>query len=68
MKLVETDEFIKAARLKKRIGGGSAARVLMTVLRINKLNKLYEAISHHQGMDFIDALIGKLQLEYEVSE
>ncbi len=68
MKLVETDEFIKAARLKKRIGGGSAAKVLMTVLRINKLNKLYEAISHHQGMDFIDALIGKLQLEYEVSE
>ena len=68
MKLVETDEFIKAARLNKRIGGQSAAKVLMTVLRINKLNKLYEEISHNRGMDFIDALIDKLKLEFEVSE
>jgi putative hemolysin len=68
LKLVETDEFIKAARLNKRIGGQSAAKVLMTVLRINKLNKLYEEISHHRGMDFIDALIDKLKLEYEVRE
>jgi putative hemolysin len=67
LKLVETDEFIKAARLKKGMGGNSAAKVLMTVLRINKLNKLYEEISHHRGMDFIDALIDKLELEFEVS-
>jgi putative hemolysin len=68
LKLVETDEFIKAARLKRGRGGGSAAKVLMTLLRINKLNKLYDEISHHRGMDFIDALIDKLQLEFEVSE
>ena len=68
MKLVEPDEFIKAARLKRGRGGGSAAKVLMTVLRINKLNKLYEEISHHRGMDFIDAMIEKLKLDYEVSE
>jgi putative hemolysin len=67
-KLVETDEFIKAARLNKRIGGASAAKVLMTVLRIKKLNKLYEELSHHRGMEFIDALIDRLQLEYEISE
>jgi putative hemolysin len=40
----------------------------MTLLRINKLNKLYEEISHLKGMDFIDALIDRLQLDYEVSE
>ena len=68
MKLIETDEFIKAARLKKGRGGGHAAKVLMTVLRINKINKLYEEINHHRGIDFIDALIDKLQLEFEVSE
>ena len=68
VKLVETDEFVKAARLNKRIGGNSAAKVLMTLLRINKLNKLYDEISHFRGMDFIDALIDKLQLEFEVSE
>ena len=68
MKLVEPDEFIKAARLKRGRGGGSAAKVLMTVLRINKLNKLYEEISHNRGMDFIDALIEKLKLDFEISE
>ena len=68
MKLVETDEFIKAARLNKRIGGASAAKVLMTVLRINKINKLYNDLSHLKGMEFIDALIDRLQLEFEVSE
>ena len=68
LKLIETDEFIKAARLKKGRGGGSAAKVLMTVLRINKINKLYEEINQHRGIDFIDALIDKLQLEFEVSE
>ncbi len=68
MKLIETDEFIKAARLKKGRGGGHAAKVLMTVLRINKINKLYEEINHHRGLDFIDALIDKLKLEFEVSE
>ncbi|MCK5068645.1 MAG: 1-acyl-sn-glycerol-3-phosphate acyltransferase, partial [Bacteroidales bacterium] len=68
LKLVETDEFIKAARLNKRIGGASAAKVLMTVLRINKINKLYNDLSHLKGMEFIDALIDRLQLEFEVSE
>jgi putative hemolysin len=68
LKLVETDEFIKAARLNKRIGGASAAKVLMTLLRINKINKLYDDLSHFKGMEFIDALIDRLQLEFEVSE
>jgi putative hemolysin len=67
LKLIETDEFMKAARLN-RFGGASAARILMTVLRINKINRLYDEISHLRGMDFIDALIENLQLEYEVSE
>jgi len=68
LKLIETDEFIKAARLKKGRGGNSAAKVLMTVLRINKINKLYEDVSQYRGLEFIDALIEKLKLEYEVSE
>ena len=67
MKLIETDEFVKAARLN-RIGGASAAKVLMTVLRIKKINKLYDEVSHHRGIDFINALIEKLQLEFQVSE
>ena len=67
VKLIETEEFMKAARLG-RLGGASAAKVLMTVLRINRINKLYDEVAHHRGIGFIDALIEKLQLEYEVSE
>ena len=67
MKLIETEEFVKAARLG-RIGGGSAARIMMKALRINKINKLYEEINHLRGMDFVDALIDRLQLEFEVNE
>lgn len=67
LKLIETDEFVKAARLG-RVGGASAAKILMTVLRINKLNKLYDNISHLEGMEFVDALIDKLQIEFEVNE
>ncbi|RPI44188.1 MAG: hemolysin, partial [Bacteroidetes bacterium] len=67
MKLIETDEIIKAARLK-RFGGASAARILMTILRVNRINKLYDEVSRYRGIDFIDALIEKLQLEYEVRE
>lgn len=64
-KLIETDELVKAAKLK-RIAGGGVARVIMTLLRINKLNKLYEEISDAKGIEFIDELIEKLELDYEV--
>ena len=58
---------MKAAKLN-RFGRTGAAKVLMTVLRINRINKLYDDLRHLRGMAFIDALIERLQLEYEVSE
>ncbi len=66
-KLIETEDIINAAKLNK-FGGASAARVLMLLLRINKINKLYSEIAHKQGIDFIDTLISELKLNYEVSE
>jgi len=67
VKLIETDELVRAAKLN-RFGGASAAKMLMTVLRINKLNKVYNEISHLKGMKFIDTLIEKLEIDYEVRE
>ncbi len=66
-KLIETDELIRAAKLN-RFGGKSVGRVLMTLLRINKINKLYEDVQDKEGIEFIDALINKLELEYELRE
>ncbi len=66
-KLIETDELIRNAKLK-RFGAGGVAKVMMNLLRINKLNKLYEELSDRQGVAFIDGLIEKLELDYEVRE
>jgi len=66
-KLIETEEFIKAAKLD-RFGGAGTARILMTLLRINKINKLYSEISHLQGIEFIDRVIEELKISFEVSE
>ncbi len=66
-KLIETEDIINAAKLNK-FGGASAARVLMLLLRINKINKLYADMAHKKGLDFIDSLINELRLNFEVSE
>ncbi|MEX0982556.1 MAG: GNAT family N-acyltransferase [Bacteroidales bacterium] len=66
-KLIETDELIRNAKLK-RFGAGGVAKIMMNLLRINKLNKLYEELSDRQGVAFIDGLIKKLELDYEVRE
>ena len=66
-KLIETDELVRSARLKK-LGGGGVAKVMMNLLRINKLNKLYEELSDERGITFIEKLIDKLELEYEVRD
>jgi putative hemolysin len=66
-KFIETEEFIKAAKLN-RFGGNSTARILMMLLRINRINKLYSDISHLEGTEFIDKLLEELGISFEVSE
>ena len=66
-RLIEPDDIIKAAKLNK-FGGNSAAKVLMLLLRINKINKLYAGIADKKGVDFIDALIKELKISFEISE
>lgn len=66
-KLIETDELVNAAKLK-RFAGAGVAKILMTLLRINKLNKLYDQLSDKKGVEFIDELINELELDYEVRE
>jgi len=66
-KLIEPDDIIRAAKLNK-IGGASTARILMLLLRINKINKLYSELENKSGIEFIDGLIRELKISYEVSE
>ena len=66
-KLIEPEDIIKAAKLKK-FGGGSTAWILMLLLRINKINKLYSGVSNYTGTEFIDHLIKELKITYEFNE
>jgi putative hemolysin len=66
MKLVEHKDFKKAAGLNT-IGGDSIAKMLMYLLKINKMNKEYSEISDFKGIEFLDALLKKLEIVYEVN-
>jgi putative hemolysin len=67
MKLIETDDLLQAAKVNG-FAGESAAKFLMLVSRFNRFNKLYAENRHLEGIDFIDALIGQLGINYEVNE
>src|SRR3972149_3480541 len=67
MKLVDHNDLVKAANLNK-IGGEGAARVLMMVLRVNRINRIYSKISKKNTIEFIDALFKELGIKFEINE
>lgn len=67
MKLIETKDLLKAGKMNK-LGGESIAKLLMLLLRFNKINKVYSKIYHKDGRKFIDALINELEINYEISD
>lgn len=66
-KLVTPEDIVKAGKLN-RFGGLGAARILMMMLRINKVNRLYSRIAHLDGVEFVDKLIKELKISFEISE
>ncbi len=67
MKLVEPKDIMKAANLNG-FGKGSAARVLMSILRLNKINKIYSRLSDKSAIEFIDSIIDELEIKYDISD
>lgn len=65
MSLIEPKEFAKTLSLQK-LGLKSLAIPLMKLFRIQRLNRIYEKFSHYNGLDFIDACLDELQINYEV--
>jgi len=66
-RLIETDDIIKAAKLNK-FGGYSAAKVLMLLMKVKKVNKLYADYSDKKGNEFIDAILKELEISFEINE
>ncbi|WP_372752467.1 lysophospholipid acyltransferase family protein [Labilibaculum sp.] len=68
MKLVDPKDLLKASESLNWFGGESFAKLLMYILRLNKLNDLYSANCSKDGIDFIDALLEDLNITIEYNE
>ncbi len=66
MKLIDTDDIMKAARLNHLVGVG-AAKLLMSLLKLNTINKLHAKFSDTEGLEFLDALLEELDIKYEIN-
>ena len=68
MKLVDPKDLLKASESLNWFGGESFAKLLMYILKLNKLNKLYSENCCKDGIEFIDALIDELGVKFEFDE
>jgi len=68
MELVNPKDILKASPYLAYLGGENLAKFIMYVLRFSKLNKIYQQIADKHGVDFIDALIELLEVNYEFDE
>ncbi len=66
MELVDHKEFKKAAGLNT-IGGDSLAKMLMSILKINKINEIYSDCSSYSGLEFLQKLLDSFEISYEIS-
>jgi putative hemolysin len=65
MTLIHPDEFAKALSLQK-LGLKSLAIPLMKLFRVQRLNKIYQKFSHYDGLEFLDACLDELQINYDI--
>ncbi|TVR74571.1 MAG: GNAT family N-acetyltransferase [Marinilabiliales bacterium] len=67
MQLIKTEDLLRSGKMNK-LGGESIARLLILLLRFNRINKVYSKTWDKDGIKFIDALIDELEIKYEVSD
>ena len=67
MKLISTQDLINATHMKG-IGTRSAARFLMSVLKLNRINDIYARHNDKEGVEFVDAILDETGITYSVTE
>lgn len=69
MGLVSAKEISKAIHLDKYgFLGTFAGWSLMKILRISKLNAIYDRNKHLEGIAFLDAILSEFKVNFEISE
>ncbi len=65
MELVKPKDILKTNPFLAFLGSENLAKFIMYVLRFSRLNKIYGQIGDKQGVEFIDALITLLEINYK---
>ena len=69
MSLVSSHDIAKSIHLERfgKIGRG-VSWVLMKLLGISRINDFYDKIKNKEGLDFINAILDNLNIEFEIPE
>jgi putative hemolysin len=67
MELISAKDISKVINLDK-FGGEVISKLLMQVLKFNKVNTLYSKTRDKSGIEFINSIIDELEFEYDVKE
>lgn len=72
MNLIESSDILKASgklnRLGGNVGGSIVAKLVMYIMRLNKINKLYSDVYDDDPEAFLDQLIEALGVTIELNE
>ena len=68
MNLIETSDLLKESDGLNRFGGSLVARMVMYIMRLNKINKLYSDVYDEDPNAFLDRLIEALGVTIEINE
>lgn len=72
MNLIESSDILKASgklnRLGGNVGGSIVAKLVMYIMRLNKINKLYSDVYDEDPTAFLDRLIEALGVTIEINE
>ncbi len=67
--LIKASDIAKAIKLDQAGALGTAVGwMLMRLLGIHHINKMYRGISHYRDIDFVDAIIDKLNIGFEIPD
>ena len=68
MDLITPKDLVSASKTLKILGGETTAKFLMRILKLQQVNEGYSPLSHLRGIEFVNAVIDKLEFSYEVSD
>lgn len=68
MELISSNDILGTNQYLKYFGGHAFAKLLMQVLKLNKLNEIYDKYGDVEGIEFIDKLLEVLGVSYEFNE